>query len=181
MHAGAGDRGDVDDAALRDGQLLAAGPTGETLTAERIRTLYGVDAGYPWVLASLASSDAWGVARQFALPLVVWLHACIGLHFAWRLRPWYRRWLPLLYAGALLLPVAGLAGADIPLGGRIVAVAEAFESMTRATPYRPARPVDAALAEIEACAGSQFDPTIAHIFVEEYRQNRERLSAPGRP
>ena len=69
--------------------------------------LYDVDVGYPWVLASLATSDGWGVARQFALPLVVWLHACIGLHFAWRLRPWYRRWLPLLYAVALLVPVAG--------------------------------------------------------------------------
>ena len=77
--------------------------------------LYDVDSGYPWVLASLVVSDPWSVARQFALPLVVWLHACIGLHFAWRLRSWYRRWLPLLYAFALLVPVAGLAGAAIAL------------------------------------------------------------------
>ena len=55
------------------------------------------------------------IARQFSLPLVVWLHACIGLHFAWRLKPWYRAWLPALYAVALLVPVAGIVGAAIAL------------------------------------------------------------------
>ncbi|MBL0899804.1 MAG: adenylate/guanylate cyclase domain-containing protein [Reyranella sp.] len=77
--------------------------------------LYGVDAGYPWVLGSLVAGGWEGVARQFSLPLVVWLHACIGLHFAWRLKPWYRDWLPYLYALALLVPVAGIAGAAIGL------------------------------------------------------------------
>lgn len=77
--------------------------------------LYGVDSGYPWVLASLLVSDWWSILRQFALPLVVWLHACIGLHFAWRLRPWYRAWLPVLYAIALLVPVLGIIGAAIAL------------------------------------------------------------------
>jgi len=76
---------------------------------------YGVQSGYPWVLASLASSGWWGIARQFSLPFVVWIHACIGLHFAWRLRPWYRDWLPVLYAIALLVPAAGVAGAAIAL------------------------------------------------------------------
>jgi adenylate cyclase len=78
-------------------------------------SLYDVEPGYPWVLGSLVVSDWMGVARQFALPLVVWLHACIGLHFAWRLRPWYRTWLPVLYAVALLVPVAGIFGAAIAL------------------------------------------------------------------
>jgi len=76
---------------------------------------YGVDSGYPWVLASLAASSWWGIARQFAMPFVVWIHACIGIHFAWRLRPWYRDWLPVLYAIALLVPAAGLGGAAIAL------------------------------------------------------------------
>ncbi len=78
-------------------------------------TLYDVEPGYPWVLGSLVVGDWTGIVRQFALPLVVWLHACIGLHFAWRLRPWYRTWLPLLYAVALLVPVGGIAGAAIAL------------------------------------------------------------------
>jgi len=77
--------------------------------------LYGVETGYPWVLASLVVGGWTVIAQQFALPVVVWLHACIGLHFAWRLRPWYRTWLPLLYAIALLVPVGGIAGAAIAL------------------------------------------------------------------
>jgi adenylate cyclase len=77
--------------------------------------LYNVEPGYPWVLGSLLVGDWMGIARQFSLPLVVWLHACIGLHFAWRLRPWYGAWLPVLYAFALLVPIAGIAGAGIAL------------------------------------------------------------------
>jgi adenylate cyclase len=77
--------------------------------------LYDVQTGYPWVLASLVSGTWIGLVRQFGLVFVVWLHACIGLHFAWRLRPWYRDWLPALYAVALLLPAAATGGAAIAL------------------------------------------------------------------
>ena len=77
--------------------------------------LFDVQPGYGWVLGSLVSGGWDGVARQFALPLVVWIHACIGLHFAWRLRPWYGTWLPALYAVALLIPAASIAGAAIAL------------------------------------------------------------------
>lgn len=76
---------------------------------------FGVTSGYPWVLGSLVAGGWWGVTRQFALPFVVWIHACVGLHFAWRLRPWYRDWLPLFYALALLIPAAGIGGAAIAL------------------------------------------------------------------
>ena len=86
------------------------------VVATRIAADYfEVRSGYPWVLASLASGTWLGVARQFALPLVVWLHAAIGVHFAWRLRPWYRTALPYLYAVALLVPAAGIGGAAIAL------------------------------------------------------------------
>lgn len=77
--------------------------------------LYDVHPGYGWVLGSLVVGGWEGVIQQFALPLVVWLHGCIGLHFAWRLRPWYDKALPALYAGALLVPTAGLGGAAIAL------------------------------------------------------------------
>ncbi len=80
--------------------------------------LYDVESGYPWVLGSLVAGGWTGIVRQFALPLVVWMHACIGLHFAWRLRPWYRDWLPMLYAIALLVPAAGIAGAAVALARR---------------------------------------------------------------
>ncbi len=64
----------------------------------------------------------------------------------------------------------GLAGEEIPLGARIVAVADAFDAMTRPTPHSPQRSSDEALAEIDACAGSQFDPRVARLFAAEYRE-----------
>ena len=76
---------------------------------------FDVHSGYPWVLASLTSGTWMGVVRQFGLVIVVWIHACIGLHFAWRLRPWYRDWLPAIYAVALLVPAAGIGGAAVAL------------------------------------------------------------------
>ncbi len=78
-------------------------------------TLYDVESGYPWVLGSLVAGGWTGILRQFSLPLVVWMHGCIGLHFALRLKPWYRDWLPLLYGLALLIPAASLAGAAVAL------------------------------------------------------------------
>jgi adenylate cyclase len=77
--------------------------------------LYDVQTGYGWVLGSLVTGDWFAIARQFTFPAVVWIHACIGLHFAWRLKPWYPTALPLLYAGALLIPSAGIVGAAIAL------------------------------------------------------------------
>ena len=52
----------------------------------------------------------------------------------------------------------GLRGDDVPLESRIIMVADAFEAMTSDRPYRPRRPVDDALAELERHAGTQFDP-----------------------
>jgi putative nucleotidyltransferase with HDIG domain len=52
----------------------------------------------------------------------------------------------------------GLLGSQIPESARVVAVADAFDAMTSTRSYRRARPVSAALAELERCAGAQFDP-----------------------
>ena len=57
-----------------------------------------------------------------------------------------------------------LAGENIPLFGRIICVADSFDAMSSTRTYRPALPLEAALAEILRCAGTQFDPTLAHIF-----------------
>ena len=58
------------------------------------------------------------------------------------------------------------AGAEIPLEGRIMAVADAFDAMTSSRPYRGALPIDEALNEVARCAGSQFDPQIARTFLD---------------
>jgi HD-GYP domain-containing protein (c-di-GMP phosphodiesterase class II) len=54
----------------------------------------------------------------------------------------------------------GLAGEEIPLVARIVCACDAYNAMTTDRPYRAARPAAEALAEMEACAGSQFDPAV---------------------
>jgi anti-anti-sigma factor len=59
----------------------------------------------------------------------------------------------------------GLAGEDIPLIARIVAVADAFDAMTTDRRYRGAKSKEAALAEIERSRGAQFDPAIVNAFV----------------
>jgi putative nucleotidyltransferase with HDIG domain len=58
----------------------------------------------------------------------------------------------------------GLKGDEIPLGARIVAVAEAFDVMVGDQPYRSARTFDDALAEMRRCSGTQFDPMIVTAF-----------------
>ncbi|MFB7596522.1 HD domain-containing phosphohydrolase [Streptomyces sp. NPDC056160] len=59
----------------------------------------------------------------------------------------------------------GLRGAQIPECARVVAVADAFDAMTSTRSYRRARPVTAALRELERCAGAQFDPRMVTALV----------------
>lgn len=69
----------------------------------------------------------------------------------------------------------GHSGEQIPLGARVVAVADAFDAMTRATPHGARRTPEEALAELESCAGTQFDPRIVRLFVAEYRLHADQL------
>jgi diguanylate cyclase (GGDEF)-like protein len=63
----------------------------------------------------------------------------------------------------------GLKGEEIPFLGRVMAIADAFSAMTLDRPYRAGMSVEAALQQIEAGAGTQFDPTLAKAFLEEMR------------
>jgi HD-GYP domain-containing protein (c-di-GMP phosphodiesterase class II) len=58
------------------------------------------------------------------------------------------------------------AGESIPIQGRILAVADAFDAMTSIRPYRPSLSPDQAAHEIRRCAGTQFDPTVAAAFLD---------------
>jgi diguanylate cyclase (GGDEF)-like protein len=62
----------------------------------------------------------------------------------------------------------GLRGKEIPLGARIVAVADAYHAMIHDRPYRNARDHAHALAELRANAGTQFDPEIVDVFCEMF-------------
>ena len=59
----------------------------------------------------------------------------------------------------------GLAGEHIPLGARILAVADSFEAMMSDRPYRKALPVAEAVRELELNAGTQFDPVVVKAFM----------------
>src|SRR5204863_7688729 len=76
----------------------------------------------------------------------------------------------------------GLKGNDVPLIARIIAVADTYDAMTSDRAYRRALPHEIATAEIERCANSQFDPSIAgelntgiETFREEKRERGERM------
>ncbi|WEO95440.1 HD-GYP domain-containing protein [Streptomyces sp. FXJ1.172] len=59
----------------------------------------------------------------------------------------------------------GLIGTQIPECARVVAVADAFDAMTSTRSYRRARPVETAVAELERCAGTQFDPRMVAALI----------------
>jgi diguanylate cyclase (GGDEF)-like protein len=69
----------------------------------------------------------------------------------------------------------GLRGNDIPLGARIVAIADAYDAMTRDRPYKRAIGHEQALEELRRHAGTQFDPELVNLFCDLY------ADAPPRP
>jgi diguanylate cyclase (GGDEF)-like protein len=68
----------------------------------------------------------------------------------------------------------GLAGVEIPLGARIIAICDSFDAMISNRPYAPPKTIDEALAELRRCAGTQFDPSIVPIF-EQVLADRAKL------
>jgi HD-GYP domain-containing protein (c-di-GMP phosphodiesterase class II)/GGDEF domain-containing protein len=69
----------------------------------------------------------------------------------------------------------GLSGDVIPLPARVLAVVDAYSAMVHDRPYRPPRSSEEALQELEAGAGSQFDPEIVGLFCDEVRRTRPAM------
>jgi len=67
-----------------------------------------------------------------------------------------------------------IAGSDIPLEARILAVADAFDAMTSDRPYRSAMSIVEAIDEIKRCAGTQFDPAVVNALLKT-AERRYRL------
>jgi putative nucleotidyltransferase with HDIG domain len=62
----------------------------------------------------------------------------------------------------------GRSGGKIPPEARLLAVVDAFDAMTFGRPFRRPLTVDAALAELDRCSGTQFEPVIVRAFVDAY-------------
>ena len=70
-----------------------------------------------------------------------------------------------------------LKGNDIPLGSRIIAIADAFDAMTTFRLYSTPRTIEDALREVEVNKGTQFDPEIADVFIQIVRENYEEIKS----
>jgi HD-GYP domain-containing protein (c-di-GMP phosphodiesterase class II) len=73
----------------------------------------------------------------------------------------------------------GLAGEEIPRGAMIIATCDAYHAMTSDRSYRRAMPVEEAIGELRASAGTQFDPEVVNALVAELRSGAAS-SAPAR-
>ncbi len=96
-------------------------------------------------------------------------HPLEGARLVRPLRPWLGDWVDSVaehherYDGKGY--PSGAAGEDLSLGGRIVAVADSYETMTARRAYKQPRTAESARAELVACAGAQFDPAIVRAFL----------------
>ncbi len=70
---------------------------------------------------------------------------------------------------------AQLHGENIPLGARILSVVDSYDAMTSQRAYRKPRPVDDAKAELQRCAGSQFDPQVVNAFLAVLDEQKNLL------
>jgi putative two-component system response regulator len=64
---------------------------------------------------------------------------------------------------------AGMAGEQIPLSGRIVALADVYDALIHIRPYKSAWPSDLAIEEVRSLSGSHFDPRVVGAFMEMVR------------
>jgi putative nucleotidyltransferase with HDIG domain len=78
----------------------------------------------------------------------------------------------------------GLRGKEIPLGARIIAVADAYHAMTSDRPYRPGMSQHQAVSELLRCVGTHFDPAVVEAFLRVLQQRaataHEDATAAGR-
>src|SRR5208337_5573313 len=74
----------------------------------------------------------------------------------------------------------GLKGNDVPIIARIIAVADTYDAMTSDRSYRRALPHEVAIAEIERCSATQFDPDVAATFTDHIETYRAEQQAQGK-
>jgi diguanylate cyclase (GGDEF)-like protein len=115
--------------------------------------------------------DEWALIQQHTVIGERILAAAPGLNGVSRIvRASHERWDGTGY-------VDGLAGEEIPLAARIIAVCDTFAAMTSDRLYRKAMRIEEAFAELKRCAGTQFDPRVVDAFCDEFE--RRGLVSPS--
>lgn len=69
----------------------------------------------------------------------------------------------------------GLKGEEIPLLSRVITIVDAFDAMTSDRAYKARKSIDEAIAELEKCSGTQFDPELVPVFIKYIKDNKEQL------
>lgn len=73
----------------------------------------------------------------------------------------------------------GLAQEKIPLGARILSVADSYDAMTSQRPYREPMPIAQAREELQRCAGGQFDPQVVRAFLQVLDEQLQHVPSPS--
>jgi diguanylate cyclase (GGDEF)-like protein/putative nucleotidyltransferase with HDIG domain len=76
---------------------------------------------------------------------------------------------------------AGLRGSDIPLGARVLAIADCYSTLQAERPYRPARTDHQAVALLRDYAGTAFDPALVELFISRLNVSSEAVDAAPAP
>lgn len=69
---------------------------------------------------------------------------------------------------------------EIPLGARIIAVADSFDAMTSERPYRPPKSIGEAVEELKRCKGNQFDPEVVDIFLKVLEEENSLIGSKNK-
>ena len=111
-------------------------------------TFYGADVGYySTVLHTYFVANPLRGGLQLMVLVIAWVHAMIGLWFWLRLKPWYQRWQPILYAFALLMPTLAILG-FFEGGRQVMTMAEDPAWVAQLAQAHPrAAPADAAVID----------------------------------
>jgi adenylate cyclase len=155
--------------------LLAVHVAGTRIAWWRV----GADDPYARVVLNLwvlAPDFGW---RQTLIVTIVWLHACIGLHYWLRFRPWYARAVPWLFATALLLPTLALLG-FVAAGHEVARLAQTpgWTAALLATTHAPGPAQSALLAGIRRdFLNAYLAALVAVLVARGVRHLRERRHA----
>ena len=74
----------------------------------------------------------------------------------------------------------GLKGEEIPLESRIISIADAYDAMTSVRTYKPSLGKDAAIEELKRCSGTQFDPGIVNVLVDQVLSCNDNFEEPDK-